>query len=153
MSDKAPTTNKRKPPHSAWKPGQSGNPNGRKLGSRNKATILAQEMIDGRGKELVETALNLALSGDTSLMRCLLARLVPERKDAPIRVDLPTVENVADLPKITGALLAGVGSGTVTPSEATAIANLVEAHRRASELGDVEQRLAAIEERLLGGKK
>ena len=152
MSDKAPKGT-RKPPASAWRPGQSGNPAGRKLGSRNKATIIAQEMIDGRGKELVETAITLALEGDASMMRCLISRLVPERKDSPIKVDLPAVDCVEDLPRITGALLAGVGDGSVTPSEATAIANLVEAHRRASELGDLAARLSAIEAKLSEGKR
>jgi hypothetical protein len=45
----------------------------------------------------------LALEGDPSCLRICLERLVPVKKDAPIRIDIPDIAAVADLPKLLGA--------------------------------------------------
>jgi hypothetical protein len=34
-----------------FKPGKPGNPNGRPNGSRNKATLALEELLDGRGRQ------------------------------------------------------------------------------------------------------
>jgi hypothetical protein len=46
-----------------------------------------------------------------------------------------------------GAILAGVASGDLTPSEATGIAGLIEAYRKALETTELETRIKALEER------
>lgn len=152
MADPAKTPNKaRKAPANAWKPGESGNPAGRKQGSRNRATVLAQAMIDGQGEELVQTAISLALTGDVPMLKALIERLVPPRKDSPVKVKLPSVKNAADLPAMTAALLEGVSKGALTPAEALAVAGLVEAHRKALEIEDIERRLTALEQKEVVG--
>jgi len=102
-------------------------------------------LIDGKGNELVQKAVELALDGDPAMLRVLIERLVPPRKDAPIRVKLPGVKSAADLPSMTGAILTGVADGRLTPSEAQAVAGLVEVHRKALELSEIERRLTALE--------
>lgn len=144
MSEKSPGK-ARKPPASAWKPGQSGNPAGRKTGSRNRATLLAQALIDGKGDALVQKSIDLALSGDVPMLRVLIERLVPPRKDGPVKMKLPAMQSASDVPGITAALLAGVADGRLTPSEAQAVAGLVEIHRKAIEIAEIETRLAALE--------
>jgi hypothetical protein len=52
---------------------------------------------------------------------------------------------VEDLPGVTSAVLEAVASGDMTPSEGEAVSRLVEVHRRAVEMADMEQRLAALE--------
>ena len=37
-----------------WKKGQSGNPAGKKPGTRHKATILAERLLDGQAEELIQ---------------------------------------------------------------------------------------------------
>jgi hypothetical protein len=146
MSDKT-LKNARKPPATAWKPGQSGNPKGRPQGSRNKATLAAQAMIDGKADALVKKAIELALAGDGPVLRAMLDRLCPPRKDGPVRVDLPAMECAADLPGAIGAILAACASGELTPSEAASLAALVETHRRALETSELSNRIAKLEER------
>ncbi len=147
MPDKTPTRT-RKPPASAWKPGQSGNPKGRPQGSRNKATLLVQALIDGQAEALVQKAVELALSGDGPALRVLLERICPPRKDSPIALaDLPRVETAEDVPAAMAAILEAVATGQVTPGEGQALAGLVEHQRRAIETSDLERRLRAIEER------
>ncbi len=130
-----------------FQPGQSGNPAGKPRGARNHATRAAQALIDGKAKEVVEKALELALAGDGPVLRAILDRLCPPRKDAPVKVKLPAIETAADLPAVTAALLDGVSKGQLTPSEAQALAGLVEAHRKALEVCDLEKRLCALEAR------
>ena len=144
MSDKAPKGT-RKPPASAWKPGQSGNPKGRPEGSRNRATLAAQALIDGQAEALVKTAVGLALGGDGPMLKVILERLVPARKDAPIKVTLPPMEKASDIPQAMSSILASVAAGELTPTEAQAVAGLVELQRRALETSELEQRIAALE--------
>ncbi|MFU2210799.1 DUF5681 domain-containing protein [Solidesulfovibrio sp. C21] len=136
-----------------FEPGQSGNPAGKPKGCRSRATMAAQALIDGKAEEVVNKALELALAGDGPVLRAILDRLCPPRKDCPIKVTLPAMESSADLPKITAAVLDAVARGELTPSEAQALAGLVEAHRKVLEQSEIEERLAAIEEKLKGRSK
>lgn len=145
MSDKTPKP-ARKPPATAWKPGQSGNPKGRALGSRNKATLAAQALIDGQADALVQKALEMALAGDAPVLRSMLDRLCPPRKDSPVSLaGLPRIESAADLPRATATILEAVARGDITPSEGQALSGLVEGHRKALETADIEARLSALE--------
>jgi hypothetical protein len=128
--------------------GRSGNPSGRPEGSRNKATIVAQKLLDGQAEALVQKAINQALTGDTICLRICLERLVPPRKDAPLCVTLPKVETPMDLPKATAAILEAVAKGDLTPSEGQTLAGILENHRKSLELADIEQRLSQLEEQL-----
>jgi uncharacterized protein DUF5681 len=57
--------------------GQSGNPAGMPKGTRHHATRLAEALIDGRAKELVDKAVDMALAGDPTAMRIVMDRLCP----------------------------------------------------------------------------
>lgn len=129
-----------------FEPGQSGNPAGKPKGCRSRATMAAQALIDGKATEVVEKALELALAGDGPVLRAILDRLCPPRKDAPVKVTLPSLESAADLPAVTSALLEAVAKGQLTPSEAQAVAGLVEAHRKTLESQELERRIAALEQ-------
>ena len=50
--------------------GQSGNPGGRQLGSRNKATIAAQMLLADEAEALTRKAVELALGGDPTALGC-----------------------------------------------------------------------------------
>ncbi len=128
-----------------FQPGQSGNPAGKPKGAKNHATRMIQALLDSRGKEIAEKAIELALSGDGPVLRAILDRLCPAKRDAPVSLVLPKVESVADIPAVTAAVLEAVARGELTPSEAQAVAGLVEAHRKAVELADIEKRVAALE--------
>ena len=128
-----------------FQPGQSGNPAGKPRGARNHATRAVQALIDGKAKEVVEKALELALAGDGPVLRAILDRLCPPRKDAPVKVTLPPLETATGLPAVTAAILDAVTKGQLTPAEATALAGLVETHRKALEICDLEKRLSVLE--------
>lgn len=57
--------------------GQSGNPAGRPIGSKNKSTQF-KELLEEDLPALVSALRNRALDGDMNAMRLLLERLVPK---------------------------------------------------------------------------
>ena len=46
--------------------GQSGNPAGRPAGSRNRATEMAQALLDGQADAIVQKCIELAVEGSSS---------------------------------------------------------------------------------------
>ena len=127
-----------------FKPGQSGNPAGRKAGSRNKATLLLQAMIVGQGEQIVQECIERAMAGDNALLKALLERLVPARKDAPVELKLPPLRP-ENLTKASATVVAAVAGGKLTPSEGEALARVLEGHRKAVETLELETRLAKLE--------
>ena len=151
MPDKTQERQKRLP-STAWKKGQSGNPKGCPTGSRHKSTIAAQALLDGESEALTRKAVELALEGDLVALRLCLERIVPPRKDSPIRMALPPMETASDIPGAMASVLAAVAAGELSPSEGTAVAGMVELQRRALETSELEQRVAALEKTKGDGK-
>ena len=131
----------------AWKKGQSGNPAGRREGSRNKATIALESLLDGQAEALTQKAVDLALGGDIAALRLCLERILPPRKSRPIEIDLPPVETADDIAAAHGAVIAAMARGEITPDDAGTIAGVLEARRRTIETVDLEARIIALEKR------
>ena len=136
----------KKQPGRPFKKGKSGNPAGRPQGSRNKATLAIDELLDGEADKLTRKAVELAMEGDTTALRLCLERLCPPRKDRPVSFHLPKMETPVDAVAAMAALLAAVAQGEVTPGEAQTITAVIEAQRRVIECEDHERRLRALEE-------
>lgn len=130
-----------------FQPGQSGNPAGKVKGTRNRTTRAIEALLDGEAEALTRTAIELAQGGDTVALRMCLDRLVPPRKDRPITFDLPPIETTDDLPKATGAIVAAVAAGELTPAEAAEISKTLDVHVRAIEATELHRRMAALEAR------
>lgn len=125
--------------------GQSGNPNGRPKGSRNKAILAAESLLDGEAEQLTRKAIDLALNGDTTALKITLDRLLPARKERPICVDLPEVNNPGDIVKAINAVLSQVSEGIITLSEANTLMAILEQLRKAMETQELEARIAVLE--------
>jgi hypothetical protein len=130
----------------SFRKGQSGNPRGRLPGTKNRVTVALEDLLDGEAKTITEKAIELAKGGDTVALRMCMDRLLPVRKDRPIRFALPSIERVEDLTKATGALLSAVAAGELTPSEAAELGRLVDSHVKAIEATDLHTRLSRLEE-------
>lgn len=126
------------------KPFEPGNP-GRPKGARHKATIAAEALLDGEADALTRKAIDMAKAGDTVALRLCLERLVPPRKDRPILVELPAIVDAKDHPVVIASIFAAVADGEITPSEAQALAAVLEQHRRSIEIAEVVTRLEALE--------
>jgi len=140
MSDEKP-----RPRGKPFQKGRSGNPSGRKPGTKNHSTRAAEALLDGDAERLTRRAIDLALRGDTTALRLCLERIVPPRRDRTISFDLPPIATAADASKASAALLRAVSEGSVTPSEALDASRLVEGFAKVHEITDLERRLAALE--------
>src|SRR5262249_30676848 len=129
-------------------PGVSGNPAGRLPGTRNRATMAAEALLDGEAEALTRKAVELALEGDTVALRLCLERLRTPRRSRRVTFNLPTIKTAADLLPAFAAVVSAMGAGELAPDEASMIAGVLEAKRKAIETGDLERRLAALEERI-----
>jgi Family of unknown function (DUF5681) len=129
-----------------WKPGQSGNPAGKPKGTRHRATILAEELIDGSGELLVKKCVEMALGGDAAAMRLVMERLCPPRRERPVSLDMPSIKSASDLISAAAALTDAVAGGDITPGEAASLSTLVANTAKAVETFELAERLTRLEE-------
>ena len=129
--------------------GQSGNPGGRAPGSRNKATLLIEQLLGDATKDITEKAIELAKAGDSTALRLCMDRIVPARRDRHIAFTLPKLDKPEDAVAAAAAIVEAVAAAELTPSEAAEMMKLVEGYTRILEAEDHEQRLRVLE----GGTK
>jgi Family of unknown function (DUF5681) len=130
-----------------FEPGQSGNPNGRPKGSRNRVSQAVEALIHGQAEALGAKAVEKALEGDGSMLRALLNTLVPTRRDRTVEFDLPKIQTAGDAVAASSAVLAACAASELTPSEASEIMGLISTHVKIIEVAELEERVAALEKR------
>ena len=143
-SDNAGQTHKGGP----WAPGVSGNPAGMKVGTRHRATRLAEKLMAGDAEAVVNAVVTAAKGGDMTAARLVLDRIAPPCRGRPVRLDLPQIISAADLVRALAAVADAMARGVLSAEEAQAAAAVLEHHRKAVETFDLERRMAAIEAKL-----
>lgn len=135
-----------------FKPGQSGNPAGKPVGTRHKATQAALTLLEGEGEALTRKAIEMALAGDTTALRLCLERIASPAKERPLPpISLPKLDKVSDAPLAVAAVMEALGEGSLTPTEAKAVVDLIEAWRKSIETADLELRIQQLERGQKGG--
>ena len=129
--------------------GRSGNPRGRPPGARNAATVVAEQLLDGEAEALTRKVIEAAKGGDMVALRICLDRILPPRRERPVRFKLPELGSAADASKAMAAITTAVANGELTPDEAGELSRLVESYVKAIEATEIERRLQALEEQQL----
>ena len=111
--------------------GRSGNPGGRRYGSRNKKTLAAAVLLEGESEALTRKAVELALEGDPTALRLCIERILPPCRERPVKFTLPPIENAADISAAMNAVTSALARGIITPGDAERIANVVDTFARA----------------------
>jgi hypothetical protein len=140
MADKS-QLKQRKPrgPGERFERGQSGNPAGRKPGTRNKATILAEQLLLDDINDVVRALVAKAKEGDVAAARLIVERALPPlRKARPVAMALPKVAKAEDVPTALSALLSLVAAGEIAAAEASEVAAILESMRRSIETAGLE---------------
>jgi hypothetical protein len=126
--------------------GRSGNPSGRRTGSRNKATLAAAGLLEGEAEALTRRAVELALGGDPTAMRLCLERVLPPMRERAVKFALPPIESPSDIARAMKAVTAALADGAITPGEAGRIADVVDTFVRAIDTCDFDRRLQELED-------
>ena len=142
MADKTAGKQRGRP----FRRGESGNPSGRPLGSRHRATLAAEALLDGEVEALTRKAVEMALAGDSTALRLCFDRILPPRRERPVHFKLPRLQTAGDAAQALAAITDAVAAAEITPGEAAELAKLVEAFVRALEATAFDERLRSIEE-------
>ena len=103
------------------------------------------KLMESGAKEITEAVIEAAKGGDMTAARFILDRLTPPAKERPISLVLPSTSTAAGIVEAQAAILQAVAVGDLMPGEATALAGIVEARRKAIETAELEARIAALE--------
>ena len=133
-----------------FQPGQSGNPLGKPRGTRNRATLAAEALLEGEARALTRKAIEMALAGDVAALRLCVERIIPPRKDRAVRLALPRIEKVEDAREAVNVVLAAVAEGEITLAEGGDAIALIESSKRfirpdaAPSLGETNFRISFV---------
>jgi hypothetical protein len=122
-------------------------PRGRPKGSRNKAALAVEAVLEDAAEALVGKLIDKALAGDGVALRFCVGRLLPARRDSPVAFDLPEIAGAGDLVKAARAVLTACAGGVLSPDEATQVMDLIIAVQGIEKMGDVEKRVSELERR------
>jgi hypothetical protein len=136
-------TNQKRPNGGAWKPGQSGNPDGRKKGSINASTRL-RKLIDVEA--LIKRLSESAAKGNTRAAELLLDRALPPLRAVAEPVQMPGLADAATLTAKAEAIVSLVADGKISPDVGTAMLGAIGQLAKAAEIDELGRRIAALEE-------
>lgn len=126
--------------------GVSGNPNGRPLGSRNKTTEIAAQLVAGDVVAVMKKCLGMAKAGDRVALRLVVERLLPRASlERRVEADLPRVRKATDIAAAMGEIVARVADGSMSLEEARQFGALLEVQRKAIETSELQVRIEALE--------
>ena len=131
-------------PRRRGRPFQKGNA-GRRLGSRNRTTVVAEALLRDEEIELVRKAIEMAKAGDAQMLKFLLDRILP--KECSVRLNLPPMDEVSNAAGALGAIIGAVGNGHIAPTQGSVIATLISTYARTVNDAKFDLRLDEIEKR------
>lgn len=125
-----------------WKPGESGNPNGRTPGSGEVAKLRAS--IAEHLPEIITRLVTQARAGDAQAARLLLERVLPPMKatEQPVELTLPPD---AGLTAQGAAIVQAVAAGKLAPGQGAQLLTGLGAMGRIKEIDELEKRISLLE--------
>jgi predicted DNA-binding protein (UPF0251 family) len=126
---------------------------GRPKGSRNKKNADGQDLLDRYALPLVGKCIESALkNNDRSAMRLCMDRILPGRREAPVRLSLPRVQTAQDLEKAAEKVTQAIAHGRITPAEGEKMMNVLEIQSRIIQNSQYESRLEKLEESMAASR-
>jgi hypothetical protein len=105
-----------------------------------------EALLEGEADQLTRKAIEMALQGNPVALRLCLERLLPARKDRPIELNLPQVQNAKQISEAMGTVVAAIGEGQITPNEGQVLANVLAVQSEFVEAEQLEQRVSKLEQ-------
>jgi hypothetical protein len=121
---------------------------GRPHGSKNKRTLIGNELLEKHGEALVRKGIVLALKGDVSLLRALLPYVLTRPKDRPAATGPLPLATIQDLANTLDSIAKRVAEGDLPLDQTRDIINIIEERRRLIHTEELEARVAKLEQAL-----
>jgi polyribonucleotide nucleotidyltransferase len=135
-----------------FKKGTSGNPSERPAGSRNKTTLLCEQLLEGDAEQLMQKALEMGKEGNIHALRLCIERIVAPRKERCVQLELQPIKTAQDLFQQFQEVVSAIAEGRITPNEGEQISNILASQSRILEAVELDRRVAALEENREVGK-
>lgn len=129
--------------------GRSGNPKGKIKGTKNKATLVAEQLLQGELEAICRRLLQEAVEGNMQAIKMVLDRLLPPKRNISLAIDLPKLENSSDALKAIAYVTMAVSRGDLSIDDGEALSKMIEIYIKAMEAHDYETRLSMIEQKRL----
>ena len=133
--------------------GQSGNPAGRRVGSRNRVSVLVHSLLENEAEYLARKTIDMAKDGNLGAMRMCMDRIAPARKLDPGSRDLPPLDNPAAPVEAMARIAEAVATGNLATSEAVELAQVVEIYLHALAARGFDERLTKVEEMAVSNRE
>jgi Family of unknown function (DUF5681) len=129
-----------------FKKGESGNPKGRPKTRGDRRTDRRDDLralFAAKAPELVQKVLELALAGDTTMLRLCVDRIVPGLRptDGLITIALPS----GSLAEQGQAVVDALAAGRFTTDQANAVMGVIHGQAKVIDTDDLARRIAALE--------
>jgi hypothetical protein len=127
-------------------PGNSGRPRG----ARNRVTAAAEAIIDDAIGDVAQKAVELALAGDVGCIRAVLRLRLPALRDHSVQepIELPALTTPKDATAALRIITEVVARGEIDADHARSLVAVVEAFLKSLETVQLNDRLAALEQRI-----
>lgn len=126
-----------------WQPGQSGNPAGRPVGSKNRKSLLAQQ-LEEQGSLVAQRVIEAALAGDMQAASIVLQRICPPLRPQSAPVNF-TLNSQASLAEQAQDILSAVASGFIDPETGRSLINCLGTVAGLMQTDELSRRLDALE--------
>jgi hypothetical protein len=134
-------------------PGRSGNPAGKKPGTRNRATEIREMLAAGEEMAVARTVIDKAKSGDAVAARFLLGLICPRPRPRgrAIALALPDGARAGDTVAAFNATLQAMAAGEITPDEAVTVTRMLDGRLEALNAFKLERELTRYKDDFIRG--
>ena len=106
---------------------------------------MALQLLESHAEPLIRKCLVSALQGDLKAMQLCMDRILPARRELPLKVGRLSLGSIPEISKASELVTQRVASGHLTPGQGHALAELIERRRKVLETEDLDRRLQELE--------
>lgn len=95
--------------------------------------------------EICNRLVDEAKKGNIQAIRLILDRILPARKELPMKIDLPEIKCAQDVLTAITIITSAIAEGHITISEGKALSKIIDINLKTFELHDFQIRLEKLE--------
>jgi hypothetical protein len=127
--------------------GCSGNPRGKAKGTKNRATLAAEQLLQGELESICRRLIQEATSGNMQAIKMILDRVLPPKRNSYTSFYLPNFDDSTGILHAIDSIMKAVSQGNLSVEDAEMLTRMVDTYMRAKETYDYEERLSKFEQK------